>query len=186
MRIEDPAFVIFLRNPDATTFSFFILRLSGDPITGARGQAGVGIAPRTWTQYAFLDWVTINSLFCAVHLDGSVLVINSRVKRHRLFDVSVYVHTDCSSPETREEIHRKLSLLLHIVISAGAVVVASGSNAQTGYQPETGRHTLNRFSIPAGKTNKGIRLIQVDLDHRLFLSSTSFRHKGSHWFTSEM
>lgn len=42
-RIQDPTFVVTLPTPDANSFSRFTLRVSGDPVSSARGQGGVEI-----------------------------------------------------------------------------------------------------------------------------------------------
>lgn len=63
----------------------FTLRMSSDQDLGARDHARTGIALNVQAERALLNDVPINSLFCAISLNGSVNVNSNLLTRHCLF-----------------------------------------------------------------------------------------------------
>ncbi|VDP71023.1 unnamed protein product, partial [Schistosoma curassoni] len=71
-RIQDPSVVIHLTSPRQNGGpTRYTLRVSGDPTASSRGVAGVGIALSMRAEQALLEWIPVNSRFCAARLNGS-------------------------------------------------------------------------------------------------------------------
>lgn len=100
MRTHHFASVITLRDLETTSFRF-TLRVSGDPVSGFRGHAGVEIVVNMLSARALFDWFLVYSDLCAVRLYDSVPVSNSRLTCICFFVVVVRTSTNCSSAEAK-------------------------------------------------------------------------------------
>lgn len=92
---ENSTCVITLRNPGTNSFSHFILRVSGDLVSGTRGQASHGIALNMRVDRVLLNWVAVSS-----HV-------------YRMVETALFVcaSPDCRSPETKVEFYWELFFL---------------------------------------------------------------------------
>lgn len=72
-RIQHPRTVIHLTLPcHYKEPSRFTNRLSRDPTAAFYGLSYLGIASGSTTEQALLDWVSIDSHFCSIQLNGTV------------------------------------------------------------------------------------------------------------------
>ncbi|CAH8570655.1 unnamed protein product [Schistosoma intercalatum] len=94
-RIQDFGEVLQIRSPSVASKSLFYVRLSGNPVASSSGLAGVGVALSTRAEAALVDWIPINSRFCAVRLESSINVRRNRREKRCLFVISTYTPTDC-------------------------------------------------------------------------------------------
>lgn len=93
-RMKDSTCAVTVHSTDTTSFCRLVLRVAGDPISNARGQAGVQIALSTLS-----GWIPVNNRLCPVWLDGFVYVNTSQLSHRSMFVVSVNGVTVCSSLE---------------------------------------------------------------------------------------
>lgn len=100
-RIQDPTFIMTLRNPDATFVYCFASHVAGDSISSARVQIGVGIALSITTEHTFRQ-----RFLGAVPSHGSVQAHSSWLDPHNLFVVSDYALTNRSSPEVKDQFYQ--------------------------------------------------------------------------------
>lgn len=127
--------------------------MSGDPISSAGVQAGVGTALSMRTERALLDCIPVNNHLCAVLSESSVRVKSSWFKCHCLFVVSVYAFPDCTFPEFCGQ----LSQLLWSAPSIDVLVAAGDFDAQRSYLQEKATLIRSRFFDPADRTYNGDR-----------------------------
>lgn len=175
--------MISLHISHATSFSCSGFCRSGDLVSNNDHLAEALIALGMRAERELLEWIPVNSLFCAVWLDGSVHVKSSRFIHRYLFGVSVYASTHCSSPEAKSSSYRKLSWIFRSVLSPDIVVNAGHFNAQFEYLRETERHIRGRVPVPHDSIDTGDIHIQVCSHHRLFLANTNSHHDKRSRFT---
>ncbi|MES9976933.1 MAG: reverse transcriptase domain-containing protein [Candidatus Thiodiazotropha sp.] len=179
-RIQDPSVVHYLTCPNPSTTETFRMRVSGDPVAEAAGLAGVGIALSHRAESALIDWIPINSRLCAVRLEGSSRVSKLLNTKRSLFVIAAYAPTDCSSDSVKDEFYRQLHDLLRNVAKSDIVVLAGDLNARVGRLTTTESHLGGHHGLDSCRTDNGERLLQICSDHKLYLSSVSFRNKKSH------
>lgn len=80
--------IITVRNY-STIWARFVFNMSSDPVSGALGHAGIGVALGSKSAHAIVYWIPINRLFCVFRLDGSVRIRSNRLKHRYLFALGV-------------------------------------------------------------------------------------------------
>lgn len=80
--MKDPTSVFTLCGSDKNCFLCFAFGVLGDPLSIASGQAGVEIAPKVQAERILIEWIPINSSFCANWLKSYAPVSDSWLK-HR-------------------------------------------------------------------------------------------------------
>lgn len=63
---QGPTYIVTLRSPGTTSPCHFSPRVSGGPVSDARGQAGVGISVSVRADRTLLDYIIDDSRLCAV------------------------------------------------------------------------------------------------------------------------
>lgn len=110
-RTQNPTSIITLLNPDRNFSSHLTFRVSGDPVSNASGQAGVGTAlnlkvqhsltaSQSTVMYVQFDWT---GLYVSVAVDWTVVVRSSYL---------FHVTTKCWSLEAKDGSHQDLSRTL--------------------------------------------------------------------------
>ncbi|CAH8657151.1 unnamed protein product [Dicrocoelium dendriticum] len=174
-RLQDSSAVIRMASPVNSDAKYY-LRLSGDPESAAIGQAGVGVVLSARAESALLDWIPVNSRLCAVRLRGSCNVSRRRDVKRALFVVSAYAPTDCSQDAVKDSFYQQLHELLRSSKRTDIVILAGDFNARVGRLLPSEHHIGGSFGLGGSRSDNGDRLLALCSDHRLFLSSTSFRH----------
>lgn len=176
-RLPDPSCVTHLVSP-ADDKKVFYLRLSNDPELSTSGQAGVGIALSGRAEQALLEWIPVNNRICAIRLNGSCRVSGSKDVYRCLYIVCAYAPTDCSSDDDKDDFYSKLDTLLRRAPKSDIVILAGDLNAKVGRLTATESHLGGAFGIESLRSDNGDRLLNLCSDHRLYLTSTSFRHRS--------
>ncbi|MGL5799640.1 MAG: endonuclease/exonuclease/phosphatase family protein, partial [Plesiomonas sp.] len=168
------------------------IRCSSDQPATTAGMSGVGVALGARAEASLLDWIPVNSRLCAVRLEGYTKVNARRQAKRCLFVISAYAPTNCSSDSVKDTFYSQLRSLITKSRSSDIVVIAGDLNAQVGQLNDDETVLGGKFSYGSHRTDNGDRLLQACAEHRLFLTSTSFRRNerqmttwkapnGMHW-----
>ena len=180
-RIQDPSTVLPLTC--ITTQRTFSVRISGDDVAAAVGQAGVVIALSQKAESVLLDWIPVNSHLCAARLNSSVRVNKNKSTRRTLLVISVNAPTDSYDDNIKNKFYADLNDLLHLQKASDIVIVAGDFNAQVGHLSSSETNIGGRFSLNARRTDNGERLLEFFSKHGLYLVSTNQWYKTSHLAT---
>ena len=126
---------------------------------------------------SLLEWIPINSRICAVRLATNVGTDSISQNKRCLFVVATYAPTDCSSLDVKDAFYTELDALLRRSKSSDIVLLAGDMNAQLGRLDSSESELGGGFGLEAQRTDNGERLLHLCAEHRLFVSSTAFRHK---------
>lgn len=120
-----------------------------------------------------LDSNPVNSRLCAVWLNGSVRIGDSRLKCP-CFLSCLFIRLPIAASLKTKTTYAGTYLSYSGVHSMDIVVFADGPNVQLGYLAQTEWNMGGRIPVPADCTDNRDRLIQVCSDHRLFSVNTNF------------
>lgn len=179
-RLYDSTNVTKLVSPIPDSRKKFYLRCSGDPSSIASGTAGTSIALNEEAENSLIEWIPINSRLCAVRLDGSCRVNRNKTIKRCLFVVAAYAPTDCSSDIMKDQFYDELNNLILRAPSTDLVVLAGDFNARVGRLNSEELHLGGTHGLDSIRNDNGDRLLSLCADHRLFITSTNFRHHRRH------
>ena len=174
-RIYDSSSVKRLSAPSNSSRSYY-LRLSGDDEAAESGQAGVGIVLSSIAEASLLEWIPVDSRLCAVRLKGSCRRSRLREETRNLFVIAAYAPTDCSSDAVKDGFYQRLHDLLRTIPRSDVVILAGDLNARVGRLSADESHLGGCFGLECSRSDNGERLLSLCSEHRLFLSSTNFKH----------
>ncbi|KAA3672527.1 uncharacterized protein DEA37_0004813 [Paragonimus westermani] len=180
MRSEDYAAsfqdVNVLDIDDTTVFAAsscgYNVRLSGDPVTQATGQAGVKIVPCAYAAKA----LPIDSRPCAFGLQSTVKSPRDAYHKRCSFVVAVFVPTDCSPHPIKEDFYHQFTNLLHTPRCIGILVLARDRNALVGRFSTDEGDIGGPHSYDTRRSDNGERLLQPCDDNGPLLAGANFRH----------
>ncbi|CAH8573948.1 unnamed protein product [Dicrocoelium dendriticum] len=175
-RINEPNGVVELTTPSLS--SRYWLYASGDADATLMGQASVGIILSSKAEPPLVDWIPVNSRFCAVRLTTSAKVDSRSSTKRCLFMVSAYAPTACSSDVLKDTFYHQLNALLRRDTSSDIIIRAGDMNVQVGRLSSSEAQLGGNYGLNSERTDIGERLLQLCAEHQLFVSSTAFRHSG--------
>ena len=174
-RLYDSSTVVRLTAPSIS--SQYFLRCSGDPAATATGHAGVGIVLNSRAEASLLEWIPVNSRICAVRLATYVGSESRSEKKRFLSVIAAYAPTNCSPDDVKENFFGELSTLLRSSKSSDIIFLAGDLNAQLGRLDSSESELGGVYGLDGQRTDNGERLLHLCAEHKLFISSTAFRHK---------
>lgn len=158
--------------PFASLFIYSMIRLR------MRVDTGEEIAFRMRPEGGMLDWVPVNSHFCAVRSNDSVRINNNRPKRRLVvhcFCVCAYL---LQLPWGERQVLSEVSSITSKCSFDRSCGRCQQFWRQTWLSVETELQFGGSLTFLSGRTNHSDRLIQVCSDHRLFLANTTSSHKN--------
>lgn len=111
-----------------------------------------------------------------------LLWVRMKVGVIRVVIVSCYAPVDAESDEVKDEFWGQLDRVLRACDSGERVIVLGDLNGWVGVKRAGVEDVIGRFGDP--KVNEtGERIINMCLEHELFVSNTCFKHKLKHMYT---
>ncbi|KAA3670960.1 uncharacterized protein DEA37_0009507, partial [Paragonimus westermani] len=110
---------------------------------------------------------------------GSVL----DAKASEIFSLCLLMLQLTSDVGVKDVFYSDLAALLRSIRGSDIVILAGDINTQVGRFGEAESRLGGRFGIASYRSDNGGRLLQLCVEHRLFLATTSFRHHARHCYT---
>ncbi|XP_013791819.1 craniofacial development protein 2-like [Limulus polyphemus] len=176
-RLYDSSTVVELTAPSLT--QRYYLHCSGDPTAEAVGQTGVGVVLNSRAEATLLDWIPISSCLCTIRLKTEIGISSKCSTKRCLFVVAAYAPTNGSCDSAKDTFYAELSTLLRRAKNSDVVIFSGDMNAQLDRLGLSETQFGGRYGLEGQRTDNSERLLHLCSEHRLFLSSTAFRHKKS-------